>query len=144
MGGAAAPGGTGGSNQYDYVLVDYFCVVGNPSGDGQDLVVGMPLVISRHPSGCHPSSCTVIDDASCDIIGSDHQYWVSGFVGLTTQGEACSGDCSSAAFAQCDLGLLTAGEYSVGLGGVAAPTLRFTVPSHVTNAADLCVSTGMP
>jgi len=150
--GGAAPGGAGGSaggasggrgsSQYDYVPLDYFCLAGPK--EGGEISVGMRLVIYRHPGGCHPSSCTTIGDADCHSVGSDHQFWVSGLVGLATQGEACTGDCSIAAVAVCDLGYLTAGEYSVSLSGVAAPSLRFTVPSHVTNAADLCVSIAAP
>jgi hypothetical protein len=144
-GAPAPPAGAGGADSptCDYVKVGTFCIVGTPSGDGQDFMPGMPLVISRQLGGCHSSSCTAVSDASCNAIGSDGKYWVSGNVCVLTQGDACTEDCSGGALPLCDLGPLQAGQYAIGLGGVAAPTLTFKVPSHVKNA-DLCVSTGAP
>jgi hypothetical protein len=141
-GSAGSSGRAGAGASCDYVDVDSFCVVGSPSGDGQDLVEGMPLIVSRRPQGCHSSSCTRVGESDCNVIGSDGKYWVSGSVCLLEQGGACTADCGGGN-SQCDLGPLKAGEYTIGLGGIASPSVTFKVPSHVKHA-DLCASTSAP
>jgi len=115
-------------------------VLGTQTADGQDLVVGAPLVVSLRPAGCYSSSCTRLVSSSCNYLGSDYKYWISGFICLAREGEICTDDCGGAQPVKCTPGVtLQAGEYTVGLGG-SALSVSFKVPSHVPDGA-LCLST---
>lgn len=139
--GAGEAGAGGASSSCSYAPIGSFCVVGNPSGGGQGLLEGMPLTVSMRPAGCYSSSCTQLVSADCNYIGSNGIYWVSGFVCLATEGNACTDDCGGGGNPVCQPGVtLTAGDYTVGIGGTSL-TVKFSVPSHVAANA-LCASTG--
>jgi hypothetical protein len=144
-GGVAAAGrggepGVGGvSSQCEYADIGLLCVQGEPAGNGEvEVAVGMPLRVLLEPSGCYSSSCTKLVSSSCNYIGSDRRYWVTGFVCLATEGDACTDDCSGAPPVSCEPGItLEEGTYELGLSS-SALSIQFVVPSRVRQA-DLCV-----
>jgi hypothetical protein len=152
--GGASTGGTGGASTGDgganssvagataceLATIGSLCVLGSPTPEGQELIVGAPLVISLQPAGCYSSSCTKLVSSSCSYLGSGLSFWISGFVCLGKEGEACTSDCNGARAVSCTPGVtLEAGEYTVGLGGTSE-SVSFKVPSRVPDRA-LCVST---
>jgi hypothetical protein len=147
MGGAGRGGqsGIGGAApQCEYADIGQLCVQGEPAGDGEvEVAVGMPLRVLLEPSGCFSSSCTRLVSSSCNYIGSDRRYWVTGFVCLATEGDACTDDCGGAPPVSCEPGItLEEGTYELGLSG-SAVSIQFTVPSRVRQA-DLCVPATTP
>ncbi|HWA72864.1 MAG TPA: hypothetical protein VG937_11035 [Polyangiaceae bacterium] len=144
-GGAAGTGGSAGAStggtdaQCKNAPIGSFCVLGTPSGDGQDLTAGTPLTVSMRPAGCYSSSCTKLVSSDCNYIGSDGTYWVSGFVCLKTEGGACTDDCGGGGNPVCKPGVtLSEGAYTIGIGGTTL-AVKFIVPSHVPNG-QLCAS----
>jgi hypothetical protein len=143
MGGVAGSGtagstGAGGAQPTpeDCALdVGSLCIEGTPTDGGDQLEVGMPLVLTLRPEGCFSSSCTQLVSFDCNTIGSEHDFYVTGFFCVTSEGDACTDDCGGAPEATCDLGTtLTEGEYTIGLSGRAGAmlsSLRFTVPGVV-------------
>jgi hypothetical protein len=131
------------SSACNYAPIGAFCVVGTPSGDGEDLVEGMPLTVSMRPAGCYWSSCTELVSSDCNYIGSDGVYGVSGFVCLARVGDICTDDCGGGGNPICEPGItLSAGDYTVGIGGTSL-AVKFQVPSHVSGGA-LCASLSAP
>jgi hypothetical protein len=137
--GAAGAGFAGAGSACQLATIGSLCVLGTPTSTGQDLSAGMPLMVSLQPAGCYSSSCTQLVSSSCNYLGSDGKYWISGFICLATSGGACTDDCGGAHAVSCEPGVtLEAGEYTVGLGG-SSKSVSFKVPSHVPEGA-LCVS----
>lgn len=137
--GAGGPGVAGAGNACELAAIGSLCVLGTPTSDGQDLSAGIPLVVSLQPAGCYSSSCTQLVSSSCNYLGTGGSYWISGFVCLGSEGDACTDDCAGAHAVSCTPGVtLEAGEYTIGLGGTSK-SVSFKVPSHVAEGA-LCVS----
>lgn len=141
--GAAGAGVAGDGGVCQLATIGSLCVLGTPASTGQDLIPGTPLVVSLQPAGCYSSSCTKLVSSSCNYLGSGGMYWISGFVCLKTEGDACTDDCGGARAVPCEPGVtLEAGEYTVGLGG-SSKSVSFKVPSHVPDGG-LCVSLDDP
>ena len=135
----ANTGAAGAGNACQLATIGSLCVLGTPAADGQDLVVGAPLTVSLQPAGCYSSSCTQLVSSSCNYLGSDGTFWISGFICLAREGDICTDDCGGAHAVSCAPGVtLEARQYTVGLGGTSK-SVSFTVPSHVPDSA-LCLS----
>jgi len=102
VGGAA--GTDGSANQCKPAPVGSFCVEGMPNDQGQALVVGMPLTLTLTPSGCYSSSCTKLVSSSCNYIGSEGEFFISSFICLSSEGDACTGDSAAQAQSSATLG----------------------------------------
>ncbi|HKO53954.1 MAG TPA: hypothetical protein VJV79_39875 [Polyangiaceae bacterium] len=137
--GSSGAGVAGGGNACRLATIGRLCVLGSPTSNGQDLMVGAPLTVSLQPAGCYSSSCTRLVSSSCNYLGGSGKYWISGFICLGSEGDACTDDCGGAPTVSCAPGVtLEAGEYTIGLGG-SSESVSFKVPSHVPNDA-LCVT----
>jgi hypothetical protein len=134
--GGAASGGSAGERSCEDAEIGSFCVLGNPTSSGDQLVEGMPLRLRLEPSGCHSSSCTKVDSSWCSYLAAGNAYWVSAGLCLRQEGDVCTEDCGGGT-AQCDTGAtLAAGANTVSIPGTAL-TVSFTVPS-VAMGDELC------
>jgi len=139
--GTGGDGGGGGEPSVEPTCdleVGSLCIVGTPTTGGHELDVGMPMVLSMRPAGCFSSSCTKLVESSCNYLSGGSEIFISGFFCVTSEGDACTGDCGGAPEATCEPGLtLTAGEYTVSVSGAAGATLsklKFTVPGVVAES----------
>src|SRR6185295_6066593 len=93
------------------------------------------MVLSMRPAGCFSSSCTKLVESSCNYLGSDGEFYITGFFCVTSEGDACTDDCAGAPESTCEPGLtLTAGDYTLSPSGSAGAMLskvKFTVPGVV-------------
>jgi len=102
------------------------CVHGTPSSSGQDmLAVGDRLHVQVSPGGCHSSSCTVTEVASCSISGSGPAFRATSEFCLRSEGDVCTDDCGGGDSAECEGPMLAAGPQTVELGSLR---VSFTVP----------------
>jgi hypothetical protein len=107
---------------------------------GEELRVGDALKLTMRAEGCYSSSCTRLISADCNAIGSGGKFYISGFMCLGTDGDACTDDCGGAPIVPCDLGMtLEAGEYSLSIAPNIEPQLRFHVPSRLPGGSS-CIS----
>jgi hypothetical protein len=134
--GRSGSGGEGGEPACEDATIGAFCVVGIPINSGDQIRAGMPLQLRLFPSGCHSSSCTTVVSASCNYISDQNNIWVSPFVCLREEGDACTDDCGGGATG-CDAGVeLKEGVTTVFIAGTNL-SATFTVPS-VAMGDELC------
>jgi hypothetical protein len=118
------------------------CVEGFPIGSGDQFNDGIPLMVRLRPVGCFSSSCTRTVSASCAIEADGDDYLVKGDICLSREGDpgvGCTDDCGGGADVYCETDhRLSEGIKTVRYEGEFSLSVTFTVPSIVTDPAELC------
>lgn len=96
---------------------------------GEELTADTPVRIELRPQGCYSSSCTMVHEASCQLVSQmgdalvvDGAFCVED---TSSRMPGCTADCGGAGVASCEIGTLAEGGYSVSYGELS---VLFTVP----------------
>ncbi len=120
-----------------------YCVRGKSGSQGEAIAVGDPVQVTVFPAGCWSSSCTKAQEATCSVQWKGGAPWDNVNVGAsfcladTSNGGACTADCSGGLFATCSAGTWAAGSHTVNMGSLK---LQVDVPS-VVPFGGACVGT---